>query len=64
MTLSEFAAKDPPEHSIVDYIEHNLNAFYQCQPPCGMIELLLLSGRAVVIFDGLDELFDTSQRLM
>lgn len=62
VTLREYAAKDPPEHSIVDYIEHNLNAFYQCQPPCGMIELLLLSGRAVVIFDGLDELFDTSRR--
>ena len=62
VTLRHYAAKDPPEHSIVEHIERNLNTLYQSQPPRGMIDLLLLTGRAVVIFDGLDELLDTSRR--
>ena len=62
ITLREFAAKDPPERSVAGYIEHTLDTFYQCSPPPRYIDLLLLTGRAVVIFDGLDELLDTSRR--
>ena len=35
---------------------------YQSLAPDGLVERLLLTGRAVVIFDGLDELLDTSRR--
>lgn len=48
--------------SIVDFIRDLANATYQVPPPQGALEYLLLSGRAVVIFDGLDELLEASDR--
>lgn len=62
VTLRDYAASDPPDRSIVGHIEHTLEAFYQCPAPTGLVDLLLLSGRGVVIFDGLDELLDTARR--
>ncbi len=62
VTLREFAAKDPPERSVIGHIEHRLETFYQCPAPPGLIGRILLTGRALVIFDGLDELLDTSRR--
>jgi NACHT domain len=62
VTLRNYASDDPPQRSIVGYIEHLLTTFYQSSPPAGLVELLLLTGRAVVIFDGLDELLDTGRR--
>lgn len=62
VTLRTYAEKNLPERSISNYIEYVLETFYQCAPPRGLVNLLLLSGRAVVIFDGLDELLDTSHR--
>lgn len=62
VTLREFASKDSPERSVVGHIEHKLETFYQCPPPTGLVITLLLSGRALVIFDGLDELLDTTRR--
>jgi NACHT domain-containing protein len=62
VTLRDFAADHPPARSVAGYIEHGLETFYQCPPPPGLVDLLLLTGRAVVIFDGLDELLDTSRR--
>ena len=62
VTLREFAAQDPPERSVAGHIEHQLDAFYQCPAPAGLVDRLLLTGRALVIFDGLDELLDTSRR--
>ena len=58
VTLREYTAK----RSLVGHVEHQLETFYQCPPPSGLLELLLLTSRAVMIFDGLDELLDTSQR--
>jgi hypothetical protein len=50
------------QRSITDQIESWLRSYYQCAPPRDVVEGLFLSGRAVVIFDGLDELIDTSKR--
>lgn len=62
VTLREYAAKTPPERSVAGYIEQQLETLYQCPAPDGLIERLLVTGRAVVLFDGLDELLDTSRR--
>jgi hypothetical protein len=62
VTLRDYAAQDPPERSVVGYIEYTVETFYQCPAPPSLVDLLLLTGRAVVIFDGLDELLDTSRR--
>jgi hypothetical protein len=62
VTLKDFAAKNPPERSVLGYIEYRLETFYQCPPPPGTIPRLFLSGQACVIFDGLDELVDTFRR--
>ena len=62
VTLRNFAAVDPPARSVVGFIENELLTFYQCPSPPGLVDLLLLTGRAAVVFDGLDELLDTSRR--
>ena len=62
VTLRDYAAKEPPERSVAGHIEQTLATLYQCRAPDGSVERLLLTGRAVVIFDGLDELLDTSRR--
>jgi hypothetical protein len=62
VTLRDYASADPPQRSVVGYIEHELTTLYQIPPPAGQVELLLLTGRAVVIFDGLDELLDSGRR--
>lgn len=62
VTLREFAVRDPPERSVAGHIDHQLDAFYQCPAPPGLVDWLLLAGRALVVFDGLDELLDTSRR--
>ena len=48
--------------SITDYIESHLREDYNLDPPVGVIDFLLVSGRALVIFDGLDELIDTYKK--
>ena len=62
VTLREYAAETPIVWSVAECIEHNLRTLYQSPAPDGLLERLLLTGRAVVIFDGLDELPDTSRR--
>jgi hypothetical protein len=62
VTLRNYAAEEPPKRSVMGFIENELETFYQCPAPPGMVDMLLLTGRAVVIFDGLDELLDTSRR--
>lgn len=62
VTLRDYAAQDPPARSVTGHVQHALETFYQCPPPPGLVDLLLLTGRAVMIFDGLDELLDTSRR--
>ena len=62
VTLRDYAAVDPPQRSVVGHIEHNLSTKYQCPAPEGLVDRLLLTGRAIVIFDGLDELLNTYRR--
>ena len=62
VTLREYAAETPLKWSVAGYIEATLKTLYQISPPDGLVERLLLTGRAIVIFDGLDELLDTSRR--
>lgn len=49
--------------SIVDFIESTANSRYQLRPEPGMVEHLVANSSAIVIFDGLDELLDTRDRL-
>lgn len=56
------AEKKLHKYSILQFIETTSNSKYQLLPPHGAIEYMLLNGRAIVIFDGLDELLDTSYR--
>jgi hypothetical protein len=62
VTLREYAAKAPIDWSVAECIEQNLKTVYQCHAPEGLVERLLLTGQAVVVFDGLDELLDPSRR--
>ena len=48
--------------SILKFIEMMTNAKYQTEAKPGVVEYYLLSGSALVIFDGLDELLDTTAR--
>ncbi|MFD9280855.1 NACHT domain-containing protein [Streptomyces mirabilis] len=64
IVLREYAAHyKSNQESIVEYLEKQCKADYATPAPEGAIEYLLLNGRAVVIFDGLDELTDTSLRV-
>jgi hypothetical protein len=61
ITTREFA--DPTRRlSFVDHIEGMAADSLQAKPPDGFVEFLLLSGRAMVVFDGLDEILNTSRR--
>jgi hypothetical protein len=62
VTLRKYAAETPLKWSVAGYIDATLKALYQISAPEGLVERLLLTGRAIVVFDGLDELLDTSRR--
>jgi hypothetical protein len=62
VTLREFTSAHGSGRSVTGYLRERLEGFYQCPAPEGTIERLLLSGRALVIFDGLDELTDATHR--
>lgn len=56
------AEKKIHNYSLLEFIKIKAKADYQLQIPPGAFEYLLLNGRAMVIFDGLDELLDTHDR--
>jgi hypothetical protein len=60
--LRDYAVRKRAGLSIVTYIEQYLSTSYQLAAPVGAVEYLLASGRAVVVFDGLDELLETHER--
>lgn len=49
--------------SIVEYIERQLRTLYQAEAPKDLITTYLDAGEALVIFDGLDELLESSRRI-
>ncbi len=56
------AAKRDRAVSVRDFVEERAHADFQLDVPEGAIEYLLRGGRVVMVFDGLDELLDTSYR--
>lgn len=61
VVLRDYAA-ERPLISIVEWIARRCQTYYNCQLTNEVIDYLLRSGRALVIFDGLDELLVTSAR--
>ncbi|MBZ3903464.1 NACHT domain-containing protein [Streptomyces griseiscabiei] len=63
VVLREYASHyKANQESIIRFLEKQSEAVYSTPASEGAIEYLLLNGRAVVVFDGLDELTDTSLR--
>ncbi|MEU8318040.1 NACHT domain-containing protein [Nonomuraea sp. NPDC048881] len=63
VVLRDFTSGTIGMESVVSHIERQISALYQCSPPRpGMLERLFLNGSALVIFDGLDELLDSTLR--
>ncbi len=63
ITLRNYAIDlEENQSSIIEYIESHSNSHYHLKPEKGVIEYLLHNGMATVIFDGLDELLETSNR--
>lgn len=60
--LRRFAADDTQSRSLLDYFEHWARTSYELDVPDGAFVHLLERGHLLVIFDGLDELLDTSRR--
>lgn len=61
--LRDFGAERKKKKlSILDYIETNCNSAYQIKPPPNAFEYLIRNGKTFIIFDGLDELLDSSFR--
>ena len=55
-------AKAERQLSILDFAEELSKTSLQLDPPPGAFEYMMQQGRALVIFDGLDELVDPSRR--
>lgn len=64
VVLREYSAEKAAHgFSILEFIERKAESTYQLPPPPpDAFKYLLLNGQAMVIFDGLDELLDTSRR--
>ncbi|HEY6765805.1 MAG TPA: NACHT domain-containing protein [Candidatus Sulfotelmatobacter sp.] len=63
VVLRDYGAQKKEHNcSILQFIETRAAAWYQVSPPTHAFQYLLLNGRAMVIFDGLDELLETSYR--
>ncbi|MGI5456927.1 HEAT repeat domain-containing protein [Streptomyces sp. CA-249302] len=59
--LREYAAAGWRDRTFEDFLRH-LHTTKGMAPPYAVVERVLSEGRAVVVFDGLDELFDPAAR--
>jgi len=48
--------------SLIEEAEKRLRSYYQCPVPVGLLQRLLLDGKLLLVFDGLDELLDGRTR--
>lgn len=63
VTLRDYAdEKVRNSQSLLQFIAARINSDLQLPVPEGVLEYLLRTGRALVVFDGLDELLDTHRR--
>lgn len=64
VTLRDYAnfTRGDQRKTLAEYLEGLCRSPYNLEPPAGAIDYLLLNDRALVLFDGLDELLDTSLR--
>jgi NACHT domain len=63
VVLRDYGAQKKDHNiSILQFVQGRSDSWYQITPPARAFEYLLLNRRAVVIFDGLDELLETSYR--
>jgi hypothetical protein len=63
VVLRDYGAQKKDHNiSIIQFIQGRSDSWYQITPPPKAFEYLLLNRRGVVIFDGLDELLETSYR--
>jgi predicted NACHT family NTPase len=63
VVLRTYANKKTSEGlSLLEYISANVKSDYMVDPPEYAIEYFLMTGRAIMLFDGLDELVATDQR--
>lgn len=61
--LREYDSDATPSLSLASYIAATCASRYQVEPPDGVVEWLLDTGRCLVVFDGLDELLNTARRM-
>jgi predicted NACHT family NTPase len=59
--IRDFAPGTSPARSVADYLDDQCRIRYQLAPPSGALVRLLSTGKAIVIFDGLDELMSTTK---
>jgi hypothetical protein len=63
VTLRDYAVDKASRHaSLLQHIQLTASSRYQLDPPAKVFEYLLSQGKCLVIFDGLDELIDTTRR--
>jgi len=62
ITLRDYAGDFDQGLTILEHVHKQCRLLFSIEPPVNALDYLLMNGRAMVIFDGLDELLDTSYR--